>query len=147
MIWTAEAKAKVSELWDVGLSCKDIGIRLGTTKNSIVGQVHRMQLPPRGSPIRFTSGPRKTRASRQPVHREVTLPRLVSLVPPPPKPAPVIVVAPPPPRPTSKARCEWLDGHRPSFIRCEAMTMRDSVYCHAHSCRAYRSMMVQEEAA
>ena len=47
--------AKVSvliALWNEGLSTSIIGNRIGVTKNAVVGKVHRLKLPKRGSPIK-----------------------------------------------------------------------------------------------
>ncbi len=138
-VWDDAAHAELRELCLVEppLSLAEIGRRLGCSKNAIVGKRNRLNLPPRPSPI-AGNGNTRPRAPRQPVHRAVTLQRLVSLA------APVVKAAPTPPpqRPMGKVRCAWLDGQRWNYVRCEAMTMQDSVYCHAHSCRAYRRLMV-----
>lgn len=47
-----EFNAKLTELWDAGLSMSAIGERMHLGKNSVVGKVHRLGLPPRPSPIR-----------------------------------------------------------------------------------------------
>lgn len=49
-----EIKAGIRELWSAPetLSTREIGARLGVTKNVVVGHAHRMNLPPRPSPIR-----------------------------------------------------------------------------------------------
>lgn len=50
--WNAEVIACLRAFWDAGLSTAEIGRRMGLTKNSIVGKAHRLNLPPRPSPIR-----------------------------------------------------------------------------------------------
>ncbi|MBR0641408.1 hypothetical protein GXW73_01065 [Roseomonas hellenica] len=57
--WPWEMKQRLRTLWTEGLPTKEIGRRLGTTKNAVIGQVHRMGLPRRESPIR--GGPRGPR--------------------------------------------------------------------------------------
>ncbi|MXV43803.1 GcrA cell cycle regulator [Saccharibacter sp. 17.LH.SD] len=52
MEWTEELIAKLRELWSQGLSTAEIGRQLSITKNAVVGKAHRLELPPRPSPIR-----------------------------------------------------------------------------------------------
>lgn len=61
--WTAEKIATLMALWDEGLTTSDIGDRLGITKNAVVGKVHRLGLPKRGSPIRSKPEPKKDTVS------------------------------------------------------------------------------------
>ena len=51
--WSAEVIACLRVLWNEGHSTAEIGRRMGLTKNSIVGKAHRLNLPPRPSPIRY----------------------------------------------------------------------------------------------
>ena len=57
MPWTDEMIEKLKKMWDEGLSTGEIGKRLGVTKNSIVGKVHRLQLVARPSPIKKKGAP------------------------------------------------------------------------------------------
>jgi len=50
--WTSERIAALIALWNEGLTTSEIGNRLGITKNAVVGKVHRLGLPKRGSPIK-----------------------------------------------------------------------------------------------
>lgn len=52
MPWTDEMVESLKKMWDEGLSTGEIGKRLGVSKNSIVGKVHRLQLVARPSPIK-----------------------------------------------------------------------------------------------
>jgi GcrA cell cycle regulator len=52
MDWNDDTIAKIRALWGEGLSTAEIGRRMGVSKNSIVGKAHRLNLPPRPSPIR-----------------------------------------------------------------------------------------------
>jgi len=49
--WTPEEDATLRELWATGLTCTEIGVRLGKTRSSITGRAHRSGLPPRPSPL------------------------------------------------------------------------------------------------
>lgn len=42
--WTPERIAALKSLWDVGLSTREIGLKLGITKNAVVGKAHRLGL-------------------------------------------------------------------------------------------------------
>ena len=50
--WTPTRISILIALWNEGLTTSVIGQRLGVTKNAVVGKVHRLGLPKRGSPIR-----------------------------------------------------------------------------------------------
>lgn len=43
--WSEKAVADLTQLWAEGLSCKQIGLKLGFTRNAIVGKVQRLDLP------------------------------------------------------------------------------------------------------
>ena len=50
--WTEDRMAILRALWQEGLTTREIGARMGITKNAVVGKVHRLGLPKRGSPIK-----------------------------------------------------------------------------------------------
>ena len=62
MAWTEKMVEDLKIMWDQGLTTGEIGKRLGVSKNSIVGKVHRLQLPARPSPIRKKSDKEKETA-------------------------------------------------------------------------------------
>lgn len=45
--WNEELAEHLTKLWASGLSATQIGIRMGKTRNAIIGKVHRLGLPPR----------------------------------------------------------------------------------------------------
>jgi GcrA cell cycle regulator len=47
--WSAERIARLTALWAEGRTCAEIARALGdgTTRNAVIGKVHRLQLPPR----------------------------------------------------------------------------------------------------
>lgn len=55
--WTPTRISILIALWNEGLTTSVIGVRLGVTKNAVVGKVHRLGLPKRGSPIRLKPRP------------------------------------------------------------------------------------------
>lgn len=52
MAWTDEMVEDLRKMWHEGLTTGEIGKRLGVSKNSIVGKVHRLGLSGRPSPIK-----------------------------------------------------------------------------------------------
>lgn len=52
MAWTDEMVEDLRRMWVEGLTAKEIATRLGVSKNSIVGKVHRLCLTARPSPIK-----------------------------------------------------------------------------------------------
>lgn len=56
MAWTDEMVDQLREMWKQGLTTGEIGKRLGVSKNSIVGKVHRLGLSGRPSPIKKKDG-------------------------------------------------------------------------------------------
>jgi GcrA cell cycle regulator len=155
MEWTEETVAKLRALWDEGLSTAEIGRRLGVSKNAVVGKAHRLDLPPRPSPIRRgEGGPRAPRpprrvsgptlpplagVPRQAAPRPV-MPPVASVAPRPPQPAPRPVAVPP--RPIYVGRittCCWPIGEpgTPSFRFCDADALPGKPYCEAHAQVAY----------
>ena len=51
MDWTSERIGALTKLWNGGLTTREIGLRLGVTKNAVVGKAHRLGLSKRQSPI------------------------------------------------------------------------------------------------
>lgn len=51
--WTPEMHARLEELWATGATATEIGRDMGCTKNAVLGQVHRVGLPRRDSPIKL----------------------------------------------------------------------------------------------
>ena len=57
--WTPTRVSTLIALWNEGLPTSVIGARIGVTKNAVVGKVHRLKLPKRGSPIKQKITPAK----------------------------------------------------------------------------------------
>lgn len=45
--WTDEKVARLTTMWEDGVTASDIGLELGVTKNTVIGKVHRLGLPKR----------------------------------------------------------------------------------------------------
>ncbi|MCQ8279891.1 GcrA family cell cycle regulator [Acetobacteraceae bacterium KSS8] len=63
--WTDDRDATLRREWEAGTASGEIARRLGTSKNSVIGRVHRLKLASRGSPI-GRSGPIKVKPAREP---------------------------------------------------------------------------------
>ena len=160
--WTEETIARLRVLWRDGIATAEIGRRMGTSKNSVIGKAHRLDLPPRPSPIRGKgtgSTPRlptsaRTRSPNQPPPHPVAdslpperLPCPPAAVqgppacadPPPPPPDLAKPERPAFPRPVLRQPCCWPIGHpgRPGFRFCGADAMPRKPYCAEHAGTAY----------
>lgn len=153
--WTDDVVGRLRALWLEGCTMAEIGLRLGMTKNAVIGRVHRSDLPPRPSPIHASADPPPP-AAPAPVTGP-TLPPLASLAD-----APIAAPAAVPPgvsarsvartsagsRPTVVFRpvlygrvveCCWPIGEpgTPGFRFCEDASEPGRPYCAVHAARAY----------
>ncbi|MBO1073082.1 GcrA family cell cycle regulator [Roseomonas marmotae] len=90
MDWTPEAIEALRGYWAEGHSTAEIGRRMGISKNAVVGKAHRLNLPPRPSPIRREAAAAQS-ATPQPASRAATV---ISQAPAVAAPAPAPVAAP-----------------------------------------------------
>ncbi len=137
--WTPERTNALIALWDEGLTTAEIGRRLGTTKNAVVGKAHRLVLPKRAP-----SRPRAERPSssgtvvRAPARRVSTQT---------PRPAPPPVAKEPLPDPDkvvcleglTHGMCAWPIGDPgdPNFRFCGRDAAPGKPYCAGHCTVAY----------
>lgn len=91
--WTPERDHELSRLWARGSPASAIAVEMGTSKNAVIGRVHRLGLAPRGLP-RFGL------ASRPAIAR----PAVVVMLPTPPTPPPKITAIEPSCVPSRDAR-------------------------------------------
>lgn len=174
MEWNDEAIARIRLLWSEGHSTAEIGRRMGISKNAVVGKAHRLNLPARPSPIRRSTGEKRT-PIRATIRRVTgpTLPALQSVprasVPAPSTPAvasslpmPAVVALPvhkapvmlrtvaSNPRPSGRvSSCCWPlgDPGTPQFRFCGDPTMPAKPYCHEHAALAYVKVRDRREGA
>ena len=70
-IWTDDLDRWLCDLWREGLTTTEIGLRMGRSKNSVVGRVHRIArrygLEPRANPIGMTAAQQKQTRKPRPV--------------------------------------------------------------------------------
>lgn len=62
--WNDDKIAQLRKLWADGLSTRLIAVQLRTTKYSVIGKAHRLDLPARPSPIRHGGMPKPVAAKR-----------------------------------------------------------------------------------
>lgn len=167
------AVERLRSLWDEGHSTKEIGRRLGITKNSVVGKARRMNFPPRPNPVRWlepsASKPdvatKKARpstppapalsmppaadqaaAAQAPVSRQGVL---VPLTPPASlhhhcaSPIGIFTQGPP------QRSCCWPIGEpgKPDFRFCEVTATSGKPYCTEHAEIAYVKLQDRREGA
>jgi GcrA cell cycle regulator len=51
-VWTQALREQLVELWDSGIPVSEIALKMGLTKNTVVGKAHRLFCKPRQSPIK-----------------------------------------------------------------------------------------------
>lgn len=67
MGWTDKSVEELRRMWEQGLTANEIAKKLGVTKNSIVGKVHRLCLKARPSPIKSKDRPEAPMPLLEPV--------------------------------------------------------------------------------
>lgn len=157
--WTPERTNALIALWDEGHSTAEIGRRLGVTKNSVVGKVHRLRLPKRGSPIHSSSGRSEAPISlpRAPISRGHANPRPTAspqsrsapatAVAAQPQPQPIVPKVEYEPMPTNVINlsaltsdmCSWPIGDpgTDGFRFCGRSAVTGKPYCAEHCSIAY----------
>ena len=123
--WTPDRIKTLMALWAEGISTLEIGRRLGVTKNSVVGKVHRLGLPKRQSPI--SSSPRTPRIAKPTVPIRIkpqTVPISVNMVK---------------MEKLTTGMCKWPEGEpgHEDFRFCGQPALEGKPYCAAHCARAY----------
>lgn len=123
--WDAhpEVTAKLTELWNGGMSAGNIAKTLGNelTRCAIIGKVHRLGLP--------SHGPGKSGHPSKPKQAVVPKPKPV-IVPPPEKPTAVL----PPETFGNDRQCKFIDGDpcSPDWQMCGNPVKSDKQYCEYH---------------
>ena len=150
--WTTDVVAVLRTLWAEGHTTAEIGRRMGTSKNAIIGKARRLQLPGRPSPIRRDGAPRlrapaKVRRPPSPPRPSITAAtiRLPGSAPKRPLSVPSVGQRTPDPAPIrryagpSGKPCCWPLGEpgQPGFRFCEAGTAPGRPYCPEHADVAY----------
>lgn len=137
--WPDAANDRLRQLWAEGLTGRRIAeiinaeFRLGVTRNSVIGRVHRLGLPSRQSPIKAPppgwkkKDPRRLPRKPSGVSASKTAPAM------PEKPAP----APAPKIDRSGRTCQWIEGEPRLRQFCGQPCQEGSSYCPGHHTRVY----------
>lgn len=83
--WTNDDRRRLEELWATGLSAEKIGRQIGRSKNSVIGQAHRMRLPARAAVVVRKTEPldeAKTKLARTLWHdrKDLSIPDIARLL-------------------------------------------------------------------
>lgn len=150
--WSDDRKKKLTELREQGLSSSQIGLKLGVTRNAVIGQAHRMGLAVPNRTVRAKVMTPRANPQRLQTHYTPRKRLRISLVETPGTPLtePVYIPAseydksiPLEQRKTllelNHHTCHWPigDPSKPDFFFCGASTNR--VYCQHHMIRAGRA--------
>ena len=65
MVWTDDKIKNLKKLWLKGATTAEIAKKLGLSKNSIIGKVHRLNLETRPSPIKKAVSVKKVKKTPQ----------------------------------------------------------------------------------
>ena len=142
--WNDVIITELIQLWSEGRSGAEIARRLNVSRNSVIGKAHRLELPRRPSPIRYSEGERK-RQTKVCHHNILSgeLPTLPSLK----TTTAILDCTPKKTLPGQSGEgaifridcCCWPIGDpgSSSFQFCEQPTMPGKPYCQEHANRAY----------
>jgi len=142
--WTDVITTALIQLWSEGRSGAEIARRLNVSRNSVIGKAHRLGLPRRPSPIRYSEGERKQRTKARRHHKvSGELPALPSLK----TTTATLGCAPTQTLPGKTGEgaifridcCCWPlgDPGSNSFQFCEQPALPGKPYCQQHANRAY----------
>lgn len=132
--WTDAAILRLVELWEADKTLHAIAVDLGCTKDCVNGKAHRLNLPPRQSPIiRYAEGSAPPKPAKTVRSGQSTLPSLSCDAPPPQSAAD----APLPVQAGSRVRtCAWPlwgFGARPTHQYCGQPRLPEKSYCPTHA--------------
>ena len=145
--WPDEKSAKLKQLWAEGKSGSEIAKVLGkeTTRNAVIGKVHRLRIPPREKPQRLSPPKRKRpvragracppsphqvrrRAPKLLARREAAVQRLPEVIMPPEcKPVSIMDHQP--------SQCGWVIGDPagPATLMCSDHKVAGKYWCAFHN--------------
>lgn len=110
--WTLERIARLKDLWQDGMSSRDIAQKMGEglTRNAVIGKANRLGLS--------VSGRAKVNSKASEVKKVVVLPPDTSM----------------------RKKCQWPFGDpaKDNFYFCGQPTLESRPYCKEHCALAYR---------
>ena len=121
MVWTDDKIKKLKKMWSAGKATTEIAKSLGMSKNSIIGKVHRLDLPARPSPIKS-----EPKVQKKAAPKKSGFVRLIDL---------------------KINTCRWPigDPKDADFHFCGEATVTGKPYCLEHCQEAYLNMVPEAE--
>ncbi len=125
-VWTDDRLEQLKALWGEGLSITQIGLKLGVSRNAVVGKVHRMGLPKRQSPIVRRSNPK---LDDRPIQRRRAVPLTLEQ--------------------WDRNTCSWPigDPKTDNFSFCGSTVEPGRPYCSQHCAVAYTSVREKDKSS
>jgi GcrA cell cycle regulator len=158
-VWDPDDDARLTLLWNGGMSTAQIGIRIGRTKSAAIGRARRLGLLPRPSPLPGPPKPRAAQVASKP-QREPPSPepqvQIRIVRPDPPAAAPPLELPPAAPPLSPHVRsvafsvpktCQWIEGFGPEWTKCDCPTVDHGSWCAAHRRRVFVGRVSLSEAA
>ena len=151
MAWTEEMIDSLKQMWKDGLTTNEIAKRLGVSKNSIVGKVHRLNLKARPSPIKkkdevvasepITAKEETTKQTPKAVKKVSTTPINVTIEPTKKKDTCIKLTE------LDNHTCRWPigDPKDDNFCFCGKNVRSGQTYCEEHSAIAYVKPVKKEK--
>lgn len=131
MEWTDETIQRLTRLWDDGFSANEIAVKMNTSKSSILGKVHRLNLPARLNPVKQrgdgSDAPKRIqeKPARLPRPAGYSARAILEKKALQPAPAPIVNIS---------AKCCWPMGNprNARFRYCDEATSTGKSYCDLH---------------
>ena len=142
--WSENEIKRLKALWMEGLTTRVIGLRLGVSKNAVVGKIRRLGMsnsrpyyPPGSRTAHVPLAPVPEPEPEPPPAKRERKPRLPKVVL-----SPVVVRPSDPPTGNwtlmdlRHGVCKWPEGERPPFAYCGDKALEGAPYCEPHTRRA-----------
>jgi GcrA cell cycle regulator len=139
--WNDKTIARLTAMWNEGVSGGQIAEALGLSKNAVIGKIHRLGLSRRPNPITRRSEPR-------PPSKQIRAQALLVTTPVPESRKAPIFQMPSVVRLSESAQCRWPlgDPRLPGFCFCEAPRESMKSYCPEHHALSAVKMPVKVDA-
>lgn len=137
--WTKEDLETLKQLWTEGVQASVIGIRLGRTRNAVLGKIHRCGFK---CEVKKAANPEvvRRRAARAAGAQPLRWGKPVSLVPTAPVPPKQIICDDARDIPLLELRehhCRWITTDDSPWLFCGRRKVANSSYCGPHSAAAF----------
>ena len=134
--WEPSEDRSLRRLWTAGLSCAQIGQKLGRSRSSIISRSRRLKLAPRPSPIKPPS-PKSPPPSAAPTRTLPPEPAVLHLPLVPLPPVAHVSSTSVPALPAALSQCAWTESNGRPWVFCDAAVVPGFPYCDQHCRRAY----------